>query len=123
MFSFGVNDATLENGAPRVPEAETLGNLRAILEAAAARYRTIFIGPPAVPDTERNAYLAQLSERMLDIAAMAGVPSAALFPQLVNDRQWLDELRNNDGSHPRAAGYARIAALIEASPSWWFGTR
>ena len=120
VFSFGVNDVTLENGAARVTEEETLRNLRAILDAATARYRTIFIGPPAVPDAERNARLAQLSDRMLGLAAMAGVPSVALFPHLVNDRQWLDEVQNNDGAHPRAAGYARIAALIEASPVWWF---
>ncbi|HJW82527.1 MAG TPA: GDSL-type esterase/lipase family protein [Acidiferrobacterales bacterium] len=123
VFSFGVNDATLENGAPRVTEDETLRNLRAILEAAMARYQTIFIGPPAVPDAERNARLAQLSERMLGVAAMAGIASTALFPHLVNDRQWLDEVQNNDGAHPRAAGYARIAALIEASPVWRFGPR
>jgi lysophospholipase L1-like esterase len=54
---------------------------------------------------------------------MAGAPSVALFPHLVNDQQWLDEVQNNDGAHPRAAGYARIAALIEASPAWWFKPR
>lgn len=123
VFSFGVNDVTLENGAARVTEAETLSNLRAILEAASARYPAIFIGPPAVPDAERNARLAPLSERMLGLAAMAGVPAVALFPHLVNDRPWLDEVQNNDGAHPRAAGYARIAALIEASPAWWFRPR
>jgi acyl-CoA thioesterase-1 len=123
VFSFGVNDVTLENGAARVTEEETLRNLHTILDAATARYRTIFIGPPAVPDAERNARLAQLSDRMLDLAAMAEAPSVALFPHLVNDQQWLDEVQNNDGAHPRAAGYARIAALIEASPAWWFKPR
>jgi acyl-CoA thioesterase-1 len=123
VLSFGVNDVTIENGAPRVAEEETLGNLRAILDAARTRYHSLFVGPPAVPDAGRNARLARLSERMLDVAAQAGVPSVALFPYLVNDAQWLGEVQANDGAHPRAAGYARMATRIEACPEWWFGSR
>jgi lysophospholipase L1-like esterase len=120
VFSFGANDTTFENGAARVPEDETLTNLRAILDVAQSRYRTLLIGPPAVPDDGHNARLARLSKRMGEVAAQAGVPCLTLFPLVVSDTQWLDELRDNDNAHPRAAGYAKIAALIEASPAWWF---
>ena len=122
VFSFGLNDVTIENGARRVAEAETLANLRAMLVAAKARYRTLVIGPVAVPDAERNTPLLRLSDGMAEVAADLGIPYLPLFPHFVNDAQWLDEVRLNDGAHPRAAGYARIAELIAAWPQWWFRT-
>ena len=122
VFSFGLNDVTLENGAPRVTESEALANLRAMLAAAKPRYRTLVIGPVAVPDVERNAALLRLSDGMAEVAASLGISYLALFPHFVNDAQWLDEVHQNDGAHPRASGYAKIAALIEAWPQWWFRT-
>jgi len=121
VFSFGANDVVIENGAPRVTEHETLANLRAILEATKARYRTLLVGPPAAYDDAHNARLGQLSERMGDVAAQMGVPYLALFPLVVNDAQWMEEVRSNDGVHPRARGYARLARIIDASGDWWFG--
>ncbi len=121
VFSFGLNDVTLENGAPRVAGDETLAHLRAMLVAAKSRYRALVIGPVAVPDIERNAPLLRLSDGMAGVAAELDIPCLALFPHFVDDAQWLDEVRQNDGAHPRASGYARIAALIEAWPQWWFG--
>jgi acyl-CoA thioesterase-1 len=123
VFSFGANDVAIENGAPRVPENETLANLRAILDTATVRYRTFVIGPPAVPDDGHNSRLSQLSEHMGAVAAQMEVPYLALFPLVVNDVQWMDEVRANDGAHPRATGYAGIATLVEASPAWWFKPR
>ncbi len=66
--------------------------------------------------------LLRLSDGMAEVTAGLGVPYLALFPHFVNDAQWLDEVRQNDGAHPRATGYAKIAALIEAWPQWWFRT-
>lgn len=120
VFSFGLNDVTVENGMPRVAEAETLANLRAMLITAKARYRTLVIGPVALPDVERNAPLLRLSGGMAEVALGLGVPYLALFPHFVDDTQWMEEVRGNDGAHPRGTGYAKIAALIEAWPQWWF---
>jgi acyl-CoA thioesterase I len=121
VFSFGANDVTIEDGAPRVPENETLANLRVILDAATARYRTLVVGPPAVPDDSHNARLASLSQRMGEVATQMRVPYFALFPLTVNNAQWMEEVRGNDGAHPRAAGYAGIAALLQSWQGWWFG--
>jgi acyl-CoA thioesterase I len=118
VFSFGANDVTIENDAPRVAEAETLLNLRTLLDTATSRYRMLLIGPPATTDAAHNARLGQLSQRMGELAAQTDVPYLALFPVLVKDAHWLAEVSANDGAHPRAAGYAKIAALIGTWPAW-----
>ena len=122
VFSFGLNDVTVENGARRVAESETLAHLGAMLNEAKSRYRTLVIGPVAVPDVERNAPLLRLSDGMAEVAARLDIPYLALFPHFVDDAQWMKDVRGNDGAHPRAAGYAKIAGLVEAWPQWWFRT-
>jgi lysophospholipase L1-like esterase len=104
VFSLGANDATHENGKPRVAQAETLWNRHTLLDIANARFHTLLIGPPAVPDAEHNARLGRLSQRMAEVAARSDIAYLALFPLLVNDAHWLNELRANGGAHPRAAG-------------------
>lgn len=121
VFSFGLNDVTIENGARRIPEGDTLANLHTMLAAAKSRYRTLVIGPLAVPDMEHNASLLRLSDGMAKLAVELDIPYLALFAHFVDDAQWMKEIRENDGAHPRAPGYAKIAALIEAWPQWWFG--
>lgn len=121
VFSFGANDVTIENGASRIVEMETLANLRTMLAAAQQRYHTLLIGPPAAHDDAHNARLEQLSERMGEVAAQLGVPYLALLPLLIDNQQWRDEVRNNDGAHPQASGYAQLADLVAASGAWWFG--
>ena len=122
VFSFGLNDVTVEDGARRISEDETLANLHTMLAAAKSRYRTLVIGPVAVPDVERNASLVRLSDGMAEVSAELDIPYLALYAHFVDDAQWLQEIRENDGAHPRAAGYAKIVALIEAWPRWWFRT-
>lgn len=121
VLSFGANDVSLVNGRRRIAEDDTLTNLRAILDAATPLYRTLVVGPPPNADSEHNARLAQLSLRMENVAATVGVPFVATLPLLVNDRTWGDEVRGNDGAHPRAGGYARLAEIVAASGLWWFG--
>jgi len=121
VFSFGSNDVTLVDGAQRVHEDDTIANLCAMLDDARTRYRTLVVGPPPAADDDHNARLARLSERMRDVAIRLGVPYVATLPALIDDRIWLDEVRDNDGAHPRAAGYARLAQIVTASGAWWLG--
>lgn len=120
VFSFGLNDVTIENGARRILEENSLSNLRTILTAATSRYRTLVIGPVAVPEAERNASLLRLSDGMAKVAAESGVPYLPLITHFIDDEQWKKQISENDGAHPQAAGYAKIAALIETWPQWWF---
>jgi len=121
VFSFGANDASLVDGQQRVSEDDTIANLHAVLDNARTRYRTLMVGPPPAADADHNARLARLSERMRDAAIRLGVPYVATLPALIDDRIWLNEVRDNDGAHPRAAGYARLARIVAASGVWWFG--
>lgn len=120
VFSFGLNDVTIENGARRVLENDSLANLHTILAASKSHYRTLVIGPVAVPDQERNASLLRLSDGMATVAAGLDIPYLPLFAHFVDDMQWMEEVRANDCAHPQAIGYAKIAALIQTWPEWWF---
>jgi lysophospholipase L1-like esterase len=121
VFSFGANDTSLVDGQQRVSEDDTIANLHAVLDNARTRYRTLMVGPPPAADADHNARLARLSERMRDAAIRLAVPYVATLPTLIDDRIWLNEVRDNDGAHPRAAGYARLARIVAASGAWWFG--
>ena len=121
VFSFGANDVSLVDGRQRVSVDDTIANLHAMLDNARTRYRTLMVGPPPAADADHNARLARLSERMCDVTIRLGVPYVATLPALIDDRIWRDEVRDNDGAHPRAAGYARLARIVAASGAWWFG--
>lgn len=121
VFSFGANDVALVDGARRVHEDDTIANLRAMLDNARTRYRTLMVGPPPAADDEHNARLARLSERMQHVATQLDIPYVATFPALAEDRAWLEEVRSHDSAHPRARGYARLASIVAASDAWWFG--
>jgi acyl-CoA thioesterase-1 len=123
VFSFGANDVSLVDGRRRVAEEETLANLQTMLETAKPVYRTLVVGPPSAADAEHDARLASLSVRMQGVAASLGIPYIATLPALVEDRVWCEEVRGNDGSHPRAGGYAHLAGIVAASGLWWFGER
>lgn len=119
VISFGVNDTTWENGAPRVAPAQACANLRHLLVETAALPR-VMVGPPPIDDDGQNVRIAALATEFARICADGGVPWVDLFAPLVADPEYRAEVAGNDGAHPRGHGYARMAALVLASPSWWF---
>ncbi len=121
VFSFGANDVAQVDGVRRVAEDKTLNNLSALLDIAKTRYHTLVVGPPPSADNEHNMRLAQLSQRMRDETVRLDIAFVDTFPVLIHDSIWLDEVRGNDGAHPRATGYARLAQIVAASGTWWFG--
>ena len=120
VFSFGVNDTTIEEGQTRVPEMQSVVNAREMLRAAKQRYSTIMIGPPPNADAEQNLRTQRLSSLLAEVAESEGVPFLSVFDQLATDGVWMNEVTTGDGAHPSAAGYAKLAALVEAWPGWWF---
>lgn len=119
VVSCGVNDATVEDGTPRVAFEDSCANIRNILRGARA-YPLLLVGPPAIDDEEQNAGIEHLSRAYAEIAASMNVPYIELFPQLENDASYRAEIAGYDGAHPRSTGYGRLAALVGSSVHWWF---
>jgi lysophospholipase L1-like esterase len=120
VFSFGINDTTLENGHLRVAESQSVENARETLRAAKQLSSVAMIGPPPTADAEQNLRAHRLSRLFAEVVENEGVPFLSVFDHLARDAVWMKEVTEGDGAHPSAAGYARLAALVEAWPSWWF---
>lgn len=119
LFCFGVNDTTLENGLPRVPTEATLGNAHALLSWSAACWPTLMLGPPpALHDMAQDARVAALSPRLEALCAELSLPFLPLHAPLSANPAWREGAARGDGVHPDAAGYASLAALVEAWPAW-----
>ena len=117
VVSFGVNDTTEEDGAPRVPPAAAAVNLATLLDGAArAGWPVLFVGPPAVRDPAQNERTAALDVALGEVCARAGVPHVPVLDALLADRTWCGEVAVGDGAHPGAGGYATLAALVQ--PHW-----
>jgi len=120
VFSFGANDTTREGDHLRVPDTRSVDNTRTMLRAAQQRYATIMVGPPPGADAEQNLRTRRLSHLFAEVAENEGVPFLDVFDQLAEDAVWTSEVTAGDGAHPSAAGYAKLAALVDAWPAWWF---
>lgn len=120
VLSFGVNDTTLENGHVRVAETQSIENAQRIFIAAKSIAPALMIGPPPVADAEQNERIGRLSILWGNAAEKEDVPFLSVFESLSRDEIWMSEVSAGDGSHPGAASYARLAALVEAWPNWWF---
>jgi acyl-CoA thioesterase-1 len=122
VLSFGVNDTVVEASRQRVTTAESCDTFRRIADAAAAKgaRRVLFVGPPPVAEDDHNARIEHLVATLFAEADELRVPRIDLFTPLRADENYRREIANGDGAHPTAAGYARIAEIVLASPAWWF---
>lgn len=120
VLSCGINDMVIETGQLRVSLEDSCDNVRQILQLAAAKYKTIMVGPAPVGDDILNTRLKTLSEFYAREAKVLGIPYVEVFSHLISDQRYLQESKKNDGYHPQSYGYAEIAKTITASNSWWF---
>ncbi len=74
VFSFGVNDTTLENGKTRVELSDSIENCREILSAAKQLFPVLIVGSPPIADVEQNFIIADLSERFAPVCRDLDVP-------------------------------------------------
>jgi len=118
VFSFGVNDAHLEGGEPRVAVAETLKNARAVLTGAQALCPALMVGPPPVVDPGVCARVEALNAALMALCGRLRIPFVDVFRPLAAGGVWLAEAAAWDGAHPGASGYGQMAALVAAHPAW-----
>ncbi|MBW4685330.1 MAG: lipase [Komarekiella atlantica HA4396-MV6] len=125
VFSFGLNDTTLENGQTRVSFTESIKNASKILSEAKQLYPVLMVGPAPYVDEEdpqRKQRTINLSKQFAWICQEFNIPYLDVFPILENSSIWINEARTNDGVHPRSGGYTEFAQIVENWDAWlnWF---
>ena len=122
VFSFGVNDTTIEQGKTRVCLSDSLNNIRQILTTASSRFPVLMIGPPPIADVEQNQRICELSQQMQLIGEQVNIPYLDVFTPLKSSAVWMSEVEHYDGAHPREKGYTKFADLVKSWSAWqsWF---
>ncbi|GGF26461.1 lysophospholipase [Aliidongia dinghuensis] len=122
VFSFGVNDCSLEGGGPRLARSLTLEHATSILANAATWKPTLFVGPPPVADMATNRHIEGLSDAFSALCARLDVPYLDMMTPLSRSNVWMREVAAGDGAHPGAAGYAEFARAVSGWAGWrrWF---
>ncbi|MFD9598004.1 GDSL-type esterase/lipase family protein [Kitasatospora sp. NPDC059973] len=115
VVSVGSNDATPQDGGPRVAPARCLADLTAILDGARERgLGVLVVGPPPVTCWGRDHLepLLDLAGRIAGLCSERGVPFVDVTAALAADRVWAAEAAAGDGAHPGAGGYRVLADLV-----------
>ncbi|MFJ9947271.1 GDSL-type esterase/lipase family protein [Kitasatospora sp. NPDC091207] len=123
VVSVGSNDATLEDGAPRVVPERCLANLTAVLDGARERgLGVLVVGPPPVVGwgEEHLERLLDLAGQLAALCAGRGVPFVDVTAAVAAHPGWAAEALAGDGAHPGAAGYRFLAGLVLSGgwPGW-----
>ena len=118
VFSFGVNDTTIEEGKTRIQFQDSIENTSKILTDAKLLFPVLMVSPPPVPDIEQNLRVAELSTQFKSICHQLDVPYLDVFHPLKTSAVWLKEAAANDGYHPGSVSYSEFAKLVEDWSSW-----
>jgi lysophospholipase L1-like esterase len=125
VFSFGLNDTTLENGKTRVDLADSIKNAWEILSKAQKLYPILMVGPApyAEPeDPQSKQRTIDLSNQYALICKELNILYLDVFSILEKSNIWINEAIANDGVHPQAGGYTEFAQIVENWDAWlnWF---
>jgi acyl-CoA thioesterase-1 len=115
VVAFGVNDTTIDAGAtgPRLSAAGSAAHLaRMLSEVRDAGWAALVVGPPPIAETDQNERIARLDTVFSATCGAAGVGYVGVFEDLLADRVWMQQVAADDGAHPGAEGYRRLADLV-----------
>jgi acyl-CoA thioesterase I len=118
VFSFGVNDTTIEADQCRVELHKSMQNAHDILSSAKQLFPTGMVGPPPIADAAQNARIAELSVQLAITCSALDIPYLEIFPTLITSTIWMKEVAEQDGAHPHATGYGELAELVQHWPGW-----
>ncbi len=119
IFSFGVNDMTVEQGKLRVNLAESLQNTEDILKQAKHYFPVLMVGPaPIADDNFHNQRIANLSQQFNQLCSIINIPYLDVFVPLNTSKIWRQEALENDGAHPAKGGYIEYAQLVLEWQAW-----
>lgn len=122
VFSFGTNDTTIEHNQTRVSLQKSISNLRKILSVANDFYPVLMISPSPIDDKQQNYRTSNLSTEFAKVCNELNVPYLDIFSQLIKSDICMNEVKNYDSAHPRAAGYQVLAEIVQNWHGWlnWF---
>ena len=120
VLSSGVNDTMIDDEQQRVPTVDTLEALRRCLDfCAAAQWPVLVVGPVPIADERHNRRIGQLSDDIAALCRETGHAFVNAIDELAEDAAWRSSVAADDGAHPGADGYARLADVIwPAFRSW-----
>ncbi len=132
VIAFGLNDTMILNTQQaRVPMERTIENARVVMRETQMYLPSVFIGPAPVDDSRPvpgvpnnliyqfyNTKISALNEALQQVASECNMPYLDLFTPLCKDSDWHAIMRQGDGVHPPAVGYARIAERVAAWSHW-----
>jgi len=115
VFSFGANDATLEDGRERVAPGVSAATLERVLhEAATLGLASFVVGPPPVGEAAHDARIVALAQRFAAVCEACATPFVDVAGALGASEIWVAEAAAGDGTHPGAGGYAALAEVVVA---------
>ena len=113
VLGIGANDMTVTDDRLRVAPGMAVGTLNRLIDLTRARgHGVLIVGPPPIGDEAQDERIGKLSSRFAHVAAHRGIAFVETATPLCAHEGWRSEAAANDGSHPGAAGYAALAALV-----------
>jgi lysophospholipase L1-like esterase len=118
VFSYGVNDTTINDHGLRVTAERSGQNSREILSRAAEKYQVLMVGPPPIDDALQNERIQSANTQFQQICGALNIAYLSVFETLLNEPIWMKEVAENDGAHPRAGGYQCFASIVYQWEGW-----
>ena len=115
VLSIGANDMIVHDNLLRVPPGRSIGELNRLIDLTQAGGHGVFVvGPPPVGEPDEDERIRELSNQFAHVATHRALPYVETARVLSAHAAWRGEAAANDGSHPGAGGYAKVAELVLA---------